>query len=103
MRTETEKERSGGRQSESKRREDMKEEKVGGMASVRFSVCVHLFLKVRSHKDELDSLILKEVERRRRQVHTCTYVHIHMCTCRQISSHTHNLQKPNNAEFTFLF
>lgn len=39
-------------------------------------VCVHLFLKVRSHKDESDSLTLKEVERCRRQVHTRAYVHI---------------------------
>lgn len=68
MRTETETERSGGRWSESRRREDVREEKVGRMVCV--CVCAHLLLKVRSHKDESGSLTLREVERCRRQVHT---------------------------------
>lgn len=109
VRTETEKKPTRGRQSESKRREDVREEKVGGMACVCVCVCVHLFLKVRSHKDESDSLTLREVERCRRLVHTRTYVHIHLCICRQISMHTHTNTHtqmhitPGRTDFTFSF
>lgn len=71
VRTETAAERSEGRLSESKRRKDVREGRK--WEEWRVCVCVHLFLKVRTHKGKSGRQTLREVEGCRRQVQMFTY------------------------------